>query len=341
MPVPERYTCEPVSSLVLAVAVALVGVEQPAPPSVGEGIALSWASPPDCPGTQAVRNAIDQNLASVALDDAWREVSVVGAIDREGEVWSLRVDVVLPDETITRQVRGATCDELTAAAGLLIAVALDPLRTAKTRTSALAGDLPPEPRPELAAVDPSPPTIGPARVVASPPSARTRWRVELRGAGLFEAGTLPRVRGGAWLAIGLVARRARIDLAGWVLAPRDMPPLVGGEGVRLLSGAATLRGCATPRLGAIVLGTCGGVEIGGATGRGVGVALWRRTAAPTAAITLGPELAWRPRGRVGLWIGADALVHLIRPRWTIRGRGTAVATSPAGFRVMVGPSVRL
>ena len=76
-------------------------------------------------------------------------------------------------------------------------------------------------------------------------------------------------------------------------------------------------------------------------GRGIGLARAHASGAPWAAVVLGQELSWISKRRVGAWVAADAMVHVVRPQWIVRDLGSGAQTGPVGVRLVAGPCVRL
>jgi hypothetical protein len=85
---------------------------------------------------------------------------------------------------------------------------------------------------------------------------------------------------------------------------------------------------------------CAGLEAGQAFGAGDGLGDSARARVPWLAAVVGPALAWSPRPRFALWLGADLVVPLLR--------GTFIADElllhrigPVGLRAALGLELRL
>ncbi len=351
-------------------------------PSVGDQLQLDWSAPPGCPQQQQVRAAIDVNLAREAFGDQVAAVVVRGSIERDGAGWVLHVRTVLPAGHVERDLFSRDCAELAEAAGLIIAVALDPLRvvqTTKERRTAVVvdpwgsersrprgggqaedastaqGDRSRAPESDSGPESPSEVATGPRVRVGEPGSESQsdptssqlagagRPSVDLRLGVLGEVGAIGKARGGVWLGLGLVGRRFRLDLAGQYWAPRRLVPFVSepSAGVVVQLGGVAVRGCWVAPRRRVALATCAGLEGGAARGRGTGLGRARSSHAPWLAATVGPELTWISRRRVGVWGAADAMLHVLRPQWSVQELGVAARTGAAGFRVVLGPTVRL
>jgi hypothetical protein len=316
-------------SFVLSLALAV------APTDVASRLPLDWSAPAGCPDAAEVRGRIGAYLGRDAFDEAIDEVVVRGRVqrDRRGR-WRLTIAVDLPGGTVERAVDAARCDELRDAAALIIAVALDPLRMGRRV------EPPAEPAPQPM---PEPAVTPPAVVEAAPRPRPRRYFADLRIGGAIELGTAPRIAAGPWLAVALVGRRFRVELAGRYLGPRTVRRFADHEraGVRVQSGIVALRGCFVPRVRRLELPTCAQVEAGAMRGRGVGLAQPQKSQRAMVAAVIGQELAWQLHRHVGLWLAVDAAWALVRPRFAIDDLGTAYTAGPAALRVVAGPSVRL
>lgn len=228
-------------------------------PSIGRAIDLEWIAPAQCPQHDAVRDAIDRNLAREPMPDALVGVRAQGSVTAQDDGWVLRVRTALGEREIERVVPAAACTELADAAGLIIAVDLDPLRVLQQARRI----------PEAAAREPAPaidetPVLR-RRVSESPPVPPPPARsFDVRLGGFGELGSLDVLRAGVWAGFGVVWRRARLDLAGQYWAPRRVTPFASypDAGVRVSQGGVALRGCYVPGTRSLSFATCGGVEAG-------------------------------------------------------------------------------
>lgn len=153
----------PLASLTLALALAF-----------GEpGLDVSWSAPDPCPGVDAVQRAIEDNLAREEFGDALDAVRVSGEVSEHPDGWHLSVSVTLPQGSVERELNAASCDVLAPAAGLIIAVALDPLRVQEVQQERTKpAPEPPTPGLPRAWVDPA----RPSHALRQPPSPKPRHR---------------------------------------------------------------------------------------------------------------------------------------------------------------------
>ncbi|HWB74513.1 MAG TPA: hypothetical protein VG755_06150 [Nannocystaceae bacterium] len=306
-------------------------------PSPGTELALQWDAPPECPQGSAVREAIDANLGEGDFDAA---IAARGTIVADGERWRLDVEVTLSSGRVERSVVSRECAGLADAAGLIIAVALDPLRVVHT-----VAQPPPVPTRPIA-VPQADEVERPQLEQRTQPRAPKQTRslaIEPRIGGVLELGALGLVRGGIAAGVGLVGPRYRIDFVAHYLAPRavrrfDAAP---DAGVSVQQAGVGARACVRSRLGPVELPTCLGFEAGVAVARGIGLGAPHRTALPWAAVVIGQELTWVSRRRLGVFVGADAMVHVVRPRFRVSDLGTAARTGWVGVRFVAGPVVRI
>ena len=185
---------------------------------------------------------------------------------------------------------------------------------------------------------------------STPPSGRGARKLQLGlrlGAGLGFTRLLPGLHAALDLGLGLEGRLWRVELAGLFVPPvrgvAASDPRIGGV-FRL--GAGELRGCVMPGLRgrSLVFPLCVGLQFGAMHGRGEGSGLPAKQAArsPWVATRIGAALRWRPRdGRLGLWLGIDAIVALTQPSF-VTARGVPVhEAARLGGQASVGLEVRL
>lgn len=203
------------------------------------------------------------------------------------------------------------------------------------------------PRIEAAPSDSPPPT--PSPVPGDRPTLRARkLQLGLRlGAGLGFTRLLPGPHAALDLGLGLEGRGWRVELAGLFVPPvRGVAASDPGIGGVFRLGAGELRGCAVPGLRGrpLVFPLCVGLQLGAMHGRGEGSGLPVQQSArsPWVATRFGGALRWRPRaGRVGLWLGLDAIVALIRPAFVTAGGVPVHEAARVGGQASLGLEIRL
>ncbi|MBV1856825.1 MAG: hypothetical protein KUG77_00335 [Nannocystaceae bacterium] len=107
--------------------------------------------------------------------------------------------------------------------------------------------------------------------------------------------------------------RERISIDAGLLGARGGFVSVGeGQAAFTLIGAM-LDFCGGKTLGRVHPRGCGGVVVGGALAEGRGFANARNDAIPWLGLTFGADVRVRVAKRVELELGADGLLHLLRP----------------------------
>ncbi len=269
-------------------AVALLGTGAAAAQTPGEGLALRWRAPTECPSEGEVAAAVTRLLgrpldhltppASGRRADPSRASALEPADHRHD-----RRDAATPRALGGHLRRGGRRRRTGARAGHR------PRRRQRAphapRTApAPPPDPPPAPRrsdarahlPERAAAVSTPPSApGRAPRVAPAPIAGFA-----RLGALGDLGAQPSLTWGATLVLGLSFRAFRAELSGTYFGPqsarvRPGDPSQGGE-FSLIAGA--LRGCLAAPLGPVDLGGCAGVELGVQSGAAIGVSAYRRAA---------------------------------------------------------------
>ncbi len=176
-----------------------------------------------------------------------------------------------------------------------------------------------------------------AGVLQLPPPVRPRPPLlgHLRLEGGLELGLLPGPGGLVGLAGGLVVRGVRLEL-GVLAAPLRTHTPVDQPGARLDRLAATVRVCPgwTDPRGRLTLAGCVGAELGQIRAAGLAVALPNTLWAPWAAVTVGPAARVRLLGPLGLRLGVDAVVALVRPEFTAGADSSVYQVTRAGLRLL-------
>lgn len=313
-------------------------------------LVLEWTAPAGCPDEAQMLEQIERRIGTVDTDV--RAEGVVESVDG-GFVVHLEIDAS------QRSLRGATCREVSDAAGLIIAMAIDPeLAGAPTPPDAPPAEqdeLVPSPeetviRPSdgvAAVVRPSPPRPPRSDAVvyesAEPePEARPRpanlhfIARAMAGLGL---GPLPGPAATLVGAAGVGGTLWRVEVAGsfW-------PAVVGRDAGRTVSArlwSVGPRGCVVPRHREVTFEVCTGVDAGlmHAVGGGGVEPIEART--PWAAAVLGAGATWWPIRALGL--GARAVGHatLYRPVFHTEPSGEIHRAGAVGVQLLGGILVRI
>jgi hypothetical protein len=327
---------------VLAWVVAMLVV----PPSEAEW--LRWRAPASCPDAARVHEAITARLGR-ELDATEIEVDAV-VQDRGSNGLALTLRTTRAGIADARELTSGTCDALVDATALVVAVAIDPIAAVTTLQAIRAA----EPAPEAPAIEeafvppPAPiPEAVPERpktttTVDAPVPRRRRLDVLLAASGGVETGAMPGPSGGPNVAVAIAWPRARIEVAGFYLAPRDS---ITGEGtVRVQMGVMSARACGRLRSGRFEAPLCAGLEIGASRGDGIEVVDPRtahgRWIAPAASAG---ALGW-VTPRVALGARVELAIPVDRTGFDVRDPGDPIPLhepGPVSARLWAGIEVKL
>jgi len=261
----------------------------------------SWTAPESCPQQPAFAAQVESFLRQPLSARHDRRLEISGSVTPRADVgYVAQLRVATPRGVEQRELTHRDCAELTEAAALVVALAIDPeLVVPESRLSAAAVPVtessdssphePPERSTPPAAAPPSPPSV-PNVIVASPPRvgdarqprARAGAARPLRGSvhalGLIGSGVLPGVGGGFGAQGGLGQGRFRVAVRGLYWHPR-FQPLEGRSNVGIDLGAwgVGIKACGLPLGGEITLVACIGPVLGDMYGQGSGSLTATRT----------------------------------------------------------------
>ena len=350
-----------VAMLWLGVAVGSARADAP--------LTLTWSAPAECPQLPAVQAELQRLLGAEtqAGADTAVDVQLARAADAR---FVLTLIVRREGGEATRTLEGASCEALTQAGALVIALAIDPDAVA-AHTADAPADAPqdaalitppaqPTPPTEPAQAQPDrdqpsaasrrdPRTRGArARGAAQPAAADGAPRSHLRVAGrvfahaVAEALAVPGVSAG--FAAGAGVRVGVVDLTLEVLwaAPRGIevaaPPNAGAD---FALTAGRLRGCVALTGGLVELAPCLGFELGVLRGESYGVSAPSSGGALWAAPMAGAELRVFVHDRVAVTARLDVAAPLQRPAFVIAGIGAITEPGVASVRGELGVSLYL
>jgi hypothetical protein len=319
-------------------------------------IDVRWDAPVGCGDAESVRQHALRRLAR-AKGTPVTARGTVQAID--DSTLGMHLDVATNHGRESREIRAASCDALVEAAGLLIAVAVDP--DAATREPVDPAGAPPidhdDPTPQApddrSAIDRRGPAAAAApRAAANPPAAaarRTRTpplrridgavRVEL---GARFARVLPRAVG--FVASGAAAVRfpaARLELkATHAIGQSVDEPGIPDVGAIVSLTSAAVAGCWAPRRRRLEFPVCGGVELGAMRGRSFGATRNSDATSLFVAIPVDAGIIVSPVPRVGIVVLAEVAPTVRRPSFHLRDRERLFVAGPVGARAVIGVEVR-
>jgi len=293
------------SSLVLGLSAARAD----APTSVLEG----WEAPAECPDGVAIERQVREILVGSQLGAAG--LTAQGVVTRSSaDRW--RVDLTLRGAgwEARRTLGGATCEAVSQAAALVIALAVNLEARAPLAAKPVAAA--PESRP-------APP------VTTNGPTASLGMA--------FDFGSLPRGTLGLEGSFGWQVPHARFELGAGYFLPRQ-GTLFGRSdvGATFHFASANLRACYELTTTTLAIGPCldGGLTWTSATGFGP-IASDRVS---SIGFTGGGDVAarWLISRRLAPYVRLGGLIPLARPEFAVQGLGTVYRSTPAVLRGGVG-----
>lgn len=278
---------------------------------------LEWDAPPECPSESEVRSAVDQWLTAPAGELDLRAIHASARVRADPGGFRLELTFESKSGTGHETLVAPKCETLADIVALKVALAADPVGALETAAG------PPD----------------------EPHRAKTKRREHaygLRITGGAGFGPLPGAGPAAALVGSVHFRGARIELGAGYWFPEsahyESLPSVGAD-FTLVAGM--VRGCAAPRLGAVELPICGGLEAGDLRGKGFGVPTVEAADRPWIALVFGPAIAIPVADPVFLWLEGDAVLGLIRPSgYGVRNLETLYAPEIGAARVWAGLEVR-
>lgn len=223
-----------------------------ATPTVARALDLTWTAPPGCPQRPQVLADIERMSSA---DDAHgaEPTHVVGEVVESAHGWVVELSMARGAAPARhRRVEGSTCREVSDAAAVIIALALD--------TAASEGGDGPATRPSPAK---SPPAARPEearpRAPEAPQAARIGWRLVAFGGVDFAALPAPSPGGGVSGGISFDRNRVELRASAWVPRATYLTSSSGAD-VGLYVGAAQY--CRLLVVGVVGFSACGALEAG-------------------------------------------------------------------------------
>jgi hypothetical protein len=223
---------------------------------------LDWVAPAECPTRDQVlldaRGLVSREHPAKPSD----RIAVRAVVEPTGDGrWRLTLKV----GASTREVEATSCGELSRAAGLFLALLIDPLRSQEPAEDTAEKATEPEPsgRPPPPPSPPSPPRPKPQpRIRPSPQPEAPSARWAIGGGGLLDHGTLPETAVMGELNLELRLRHIALTAYG-ATGPTQRHSVSASAGADLTPWIAALGGCYMgPRAGGTELGFCLNAEVG-------------------------------------------------------------------------------
>jgi hypothetical protein len=331
----------------LVLALAWPGSGSAAPEETDPPYEIEWVAPEGCPSQADLEARIDVLLAD--QEPGSGTVSArLEARETPGSGWTLELSMASGDQ---RTLPGMTCEDLTDAAALLVAIAVSPSLAQAEAAPEPAMD---EVEPPAIAEVPEPPRARPEPVRSRPeptvaarsePPLQPRTRAQpgwgLRVGGGASFGLLPEPAGMLHVAAGPIGNKWAVDV-GVFGAPRVEARFPDHHEVGGVFGlwAVEARGCGVPRIKTVEFPLCLGFAGGLVHGHGIGDLASRSAIAGWVAAVGGPAVRfpiWRwLRG----YVSADGAVVLLRPQLEIEDVGVLCCDRVLGASVSAGVQVR-
>ncbi len=340
-----------VTRAIAALAGLLLAVAAPTAAAQSR-LSLSWSAPAACPTSDAVESEVARLLVGPIPTGGSPIVATADATEVDGR-FELRLGTEVDGERGERTLRADRCDELAAAAALILALMIDPEAVARAELPPEETPLPEEPpapreTPSLGArlaaptvratITESERAIEPARDVeihAEPPPQERPSESDvvsaMLGAGVgLDVGTLPSaapavvIEGG--VGVPLIDGRIRAVL----LLPQSAanPMALPGVSGELMAFTGSLMSCLRPIAEARAIGVCADLSGGAVWGTGRGVSEPLFGAGFWLAAGGGLDLAWQPAPWFDLELMAEVLGQITAPIFDV------VVTTPDGERTV-------
>ena len=279
-----------------ALATALFALTAAADPLETGAFRLDWSAPPGCPDATETLVRIEALLGGPVAPTLKAPLTARAHVNESGrEHFELDLETFQDEQRFTRELEARSCSELTDAAALVLALAIDPkLRERLPETVPSAATSAPAPASTASAesgVTPSRGATGassatpasttgtssppaPAARAAQPPTPRAAPFVLLAGTGVVaDLGSVASVSFGPALTFGARLSSLELDLdALWLPPARSYAELDTEKGGDVSLLAFAVRPCFAPRQAPFETGACGLFELGNIWGEGFGTA---------------------------------------------------------------------
>ncbi len=292
-----------------------------------EPLVLEWVAPPTCTGGETVRREV-LRLASLDGPGVHRvhaRVRIQRLGDRDFE---LRLSADLDGVEGERTFRGQSCDSVTDAAALTLALMLNPDAEV---TPAEPAPAKPTPAPRSAS-EPGPPAAQRKR----PPSEREEISWALSGASALAIGVRTGVLPDPGLEVAIAAGAGLGPLRGWLggsIMPAQSAAISGSNaGGRMWVLSGTALAAWALNTGSFEVAPSLGIELTRVAGRGAGVTAPERASIHWTSAIVGGTAHLRVSGSAALGVGVFGLVPLARPSFYLDDLGPVFEPQVAGIR---------
>jgi hypothetical protein len=295
---------------------------------------FDWEAPPTCPSQDALSSEIQRLLGGTIPGGGAPITAHARAVANE-RGFELTLETAVEGARGERTLSAERCEELAAAAALIVALMIDPDAVARVDPTEPSALVAPQ-RIGLALGSPALPAARPLPPPEpEPPQEEAREPIRpLLGAGaLIDIGTLPALTGGVLLEAGFgiapVDGRIRATLLFPETATAQELP---GATADLWSLAVGVLGCLRPIDVFRALGFCADLEAGSVFGRGGGITDPRFGAGFWLAAGGAVTLAWQPEEWFDLEGMAEVLGQIAASDFAVTVNGPGEATDVVLFR---------
>lgn len=322
----------------------------PASAADGEGrVSLRWSAPEECPDDVQLVHAVEALLGESLLDAGEQGLVVHAVVSGDATGYSAGLHFSSAQGEEDRQLAHPSCDKLVQAVALVVALTIDPERVRATQTAReaapQAGSTPPVAAvPVAVAAQPMsrlPKPAGSLHQARKTPLSGLRFALH----GDLGAGSLPNFGAGVDAVLGWHRRefRAEIVTRYWATRRQDIR-LAPNAALDLQLATLGARVCWQPQLSVSWrVAACGGADVGGLHGDGVGLENQQSRDARSTDLAAGMEVAYA-RGHLMPEAGVEFLGALERPSFGIKQNGVGSPEfRPAawGFVMFLGVSFEL
>jgi len=334
-----------VTAVALGVAAPLPVRAQAAPSA---SLWASWQAPLECPQEASFVAQTEAFLGSGLNARGDRKLEIVGRVrSDQARGFVVKLHIVTSRATQERELAHRDCAELSEAAALIVALAIDPQLIVpdkkQEQDAASSPEAPPPNSPPAGAVaarvEPAPlaPTLAPIQPVP-PAEVRARDRVpaaeppplhaSVSALGLFGSSVLPGAGVGTAVHAAVGPERFRLAAQGAYWLSRFRAIRSGSDaGVELGTWSVALKGCGLPLAGRLALALCAGPVVGDMYGSGTGGLSNARTLHDHwSALATEVSLSLASSAGVTTLVGLELQKTLEAPRFgvTLDGRETQV-----------------
>lgn len=303
-----------------------------------EAAEVTFRAPPPCDGAQSMQEQIERLIGRPLTEARDADFDVI-LEQTSNHGWRATVRTKPRDakaEASEREFSGRTCAEVSDAAAVAIAMAIEQRDRDHTAEAAAASENSKQEEP--------PHTAKPPPAAASPKKTAVQesshWRALVGLHGALEAGALPNPSPGAELDLSVGFARFRATLLGTLLAPQTKR-FADGKGGEFQLALVGLLACGERRFGSVSGRACLGFELGRLSAEGVGVAAPRIGSAAWRAARVDVGAGWPVSPGFWITLGGALVAPLTRQTFVLNGSDRIFRPSSFGARGLLGVELEI